>query len=227
MPFAVFPIDVHLTGGQPWWRGLIGPALLAATAIIAAWIAANTANKRQAAQLAHDRELQAEQLAYDREQRNRQHVRDAVDEAVRGIDAAVRVLFQYEARIVEGDQERNRRRGLLADEAGGVIPKPAILEALIAETTEIQADSDAAYDASIEMTSQNLRLALRLGDKHPIVKAHQAFRDAYSTRHDALVHLYQRPLTDEDRAGIRNASQVGNAIMASFTKSCREWFEEG
>lgn len=73
---------------------MVGPALIAVTAIVAAWIASRTANRRQQQQLVHDREvqraqllrnrglqeaqlshdgvLQKAQLAYDREQRNRQ-----------------------------------------------------------------------------------------------------------------------------------------------------------
>ncbi|MBS1892284.1 MAG: hypothetical protein JST59_13390 [Actinobacteria bacterium] len=106
----IIPIEVHTAGGKELWQELIGPVLLALTAIIAAWIAARTANHRQQEQLANDRHLQADQLAYDREQRNRQHVRDTVDEAVRGVDAALRAMFDYEAKIVVGDAQRNDRR---------------------------------------------------------------------------------------------------------------------
>ncbi len=93
-------VDVHLVGGDPWWHQVIGPALIAVTAIVAAYISARTANHRQQEQLSHDRELhgaqlaydlelQEAQLAYDREQRNRQHVRDTIDSAVGSLYAAM------------------------------------------------------------------------------------------------------------------------------------------
>lgn len=88
---------------------MIGPALIAVTAIAAAVIAAKTANRRQGAQLkhsrelqadqlAHDRELQKAQLAYDRRQRGREHTRVSVDDATRGVERAIRILAEYEGR---------------------------------------------------------------------------------------------------------------------------------
>jgi hypothetical protein len=121
-------MDVHLVGGDPWWHQVIGPALIAATAIVAAWIAARTANRRQQeqlshdlelqkAQLVHDRELQGAQLAYDREQRNRQHVRDTIDSAVRGLYAAMRQSAEYQGLILTGDEKRDEYRRIADDEA--------------------------------------------------------------------------------------------------------------
>ncbi|MGH3373134.1 MAG: hypothetical protein ACRDP6_00195 [Actinoallomurus sp.] len=219
-------VEVHLVGGDPWWQELVGPVLLAATAIIAAWIAAKTANERQAAQLAHDRELQIEQLTYDREQRNRQHVRDAVDDAVRSVDAALRLMFEYEALILIGDDQRTERRRVLDDDALPTV-KAEALSALKDETDEIHAHSQAVYDANIDLTSQNLRLSLRLGKDHQIVKSQQALRDVYATRHGTLEPLYKRPLTDKDREEIHAASKSTEAIFNSFFQECRRWFEEG
>ena len=71
-------ISVHLVGGDPWWHQVIGPALIALTAVVAAWIAARTANRRQQQQLSHDRDLQQAQLAYDSDRQEAQlsHDRD-------------------------------------------------------------------------------------------------------------------------------------------------------
>ena len=220
-------VEVHLIGGDPWWQELVGPVLLAATAIIAAWIAAKTANQRQAAQLANDQELQKAQLAYDREQRNRQHVRDAVDDAVRGVDAALRLMFEYEALIVVGDAQRTERRNVLGDEEASSVVKREALETLKEETDEIHAKSQAVYDATIDLASENLRLSLRLGNDHRIVKGQQALRDAYSTRHEVLEPLRKRPLTDKDRQEIDAASESTLAAFHSFFEGCRRWFEEG
>jgi len=220
-------LNVHLTGGKPLWQELAGPALLAVTAILAAAIAARTANARQGQQLAHDRELQAEQLAYDREQRNRQHVRDAVDDSVRSVDSALRLMFEYEAVILIGDDQRTERRSVLDDDGAPPPVKAEALSALKEETDEIHAQSQAVYDATIDLSSENLRLSLRLGKDHQIVKSQQALRDVYSTRHSTLEPLYKRPLTDKDREEIRSASKSTEAIFNSFFQDCRKWFEEG
>lgn len=220
-------IDVHLTGGQPWWQELVGPVLLAATAIVAAAIAARTANTRQGQQLAHDRELQKEQLAYDREQRNRQHVRDAVDDSVRGIDAALRVMFEYEGLIVVGDNQRTERRSVLGGDGMRPTVEAVALSALKEETDEIQAKSQAVYDAAIDLNSENLRLSLRLGKDHQIVRSQQALRDVYSERHSLLKPLHKRPLTDKDREQIRSVSKSTAEAFSSFFQDCRRWFEVG
>ena len=222
-----FAVDVHLVGSDPWWHGLIGPVLLAATAIVAAWIAARTANHRQQEQLTHDRELQKVQLAYDREQRNRQHVRDAVDDAVRSVDAALRFMFEYEALIMVGDPQRTERRNVVDDGGASSNATADALRALKEETDEIHAQSQAVYDANIDLTSENLRLSLRLGKDHAIVKSQQALRDVYATRHSTLEPLYKRPLTDKDREEIHSASKSTEAIFYSFFEDCRRWFEEG
>ncbi len=227
MAEALFTIPIHLTGGHSLLEDLIGPALLALTAILAAGIAARTANERQAAQLAHDRELQKVQLAHDREQRNRQHVRDSVDDAVHSVDAALRLMFEYEALIMVGDPQRTERRNVLDDGGASSNAKADALRALKEETDEIHAQSQAVYDANIDLTSENLRLSLRLGKDHAIVKSQQALRDVYATRHDTLEPLYKRPLTDKDREEIHSASKSTEAIFYSFFEDCRKWFEEG
>lgn len=220
-------VNVHIVGGDPWWHQAVGPALIAAIAIAAAWIAARTANHRQQEQLNHDRELQKEQLAYDREQRNRQHVRDAVDDSVRSVDAALRLMFEYEALILIGDDQRTERRSVLDGGPASPTVKAEALSALKEEMDEIHAKSQAVYDANIDLTSENLRLSLRLGKDHQIAKSQQALRDVYSTRHSTLEPMYKRPLTAKDREAIRSASKSTQAIFNSFYQDCRRWFEEG
>lgn len=222
---ALFDIHIDLSGNHD----LIGPAVIAITAILAAMIAARTANQRQEAQLNHDRELQSElqteRLAYDREQWNRQHIRDTVDDALRGVDAAIRTIAEYEAKIVVGDGQRSERRKVLSgkDKASPLQLEEAV-KGLRAETADIHTSSQATYDAAIDLTSMNLRLGVRLGKNHPIVKSHQAFRDVYSTRSESLRPLSSRPLTDDDRTQIRAAGDSTNAILTTFFNECREWF---
>ena len=207
--------DVHIVGGYRRHQ-VIGPALIAATAIAAAWIAARTANHRQQEQLDHDRELQAEQLAYDREQRNRQHARDAVDDSVGGVDAALRLMFEYEALIMVGDNQRNERRAVLDDD--GMLPAH---QGGGAQRPQRGNGRDPRPEPDRLLRDHRPHLGepapvLRLGKDHQIVKSQQALRDVYSTRHSTLEHLYKRPLTDEDREQVRSASKSTEAIFYSF-----------
>ena len=219
-------LNVHLVGGDPWWHQLIGPVLLAATAIIAAWIAAKTANKRQAAQLAHDRGLQKEQFAYDREQRNRQDTRDMVDEAVKGTDDAVRIMAEFVAAIVSGDESRHINRATAAALAQGPTTPDGPAQRLTEELEVLRGLNSSLFDASIEMTSQTLRLSLRLGLRHPIVETHIAFRLAFNSRHAAMTPLHKRSITEEDRVAFEAAEQSSSDAHEAFVEACREWLME-
>lgn len=219
-------LNVHLTGGDPWWHQVVGPALVAMTAIAAAWLAARTANHRQQEQLGHDRDLQKAQFAYDREQRNRQDVRDAVDEAVKGTDDAVRVMAEFVAAIVSGDESRHINRATAAVLAQGPTTPDGPAQRLTEELEVLRGLNRALFDASIEMTSQTLRLSLRLGLHHPIVETHLAFRRAFSSRHDAMSPLHTRSITEEDRAGFGAAEQSSSDTHEAFVEACREWLME-
>ena len=227
---SIYPIEVRLTGGKPWWHELIGPVLLSLTAVAAAAIAAKTANSRQAAQLASDSELQSklqsERLAYDREQRNRQHIRDTVDEAMRGVDSAFRIIAEYEATIVVNESERTENRKVMDDDGVPLDERSKKLEALSDEINQLSVAGEAVYDAGTDLLSENLRLAVRLGKGHPIVKSHGSFHDAYSKRHETLKPLSKRPITDDDRSRLDAENNATSSLAANFLERCREWFEE-
>lgn len=219
-------IDVHVVGGDPWWQELIGPVLLAVTAIIAAWIAAKTANQRQAAQLSHDQDLQRAQFAYDREQRNRQDARDVVDESVKGTDDAVRLIAKFFAVTVAGDESRQINRAAAASVAGGPITPDGPAQRLTEELEVLRGLNRALFDTSIEMTSQTLRLSLRLGLRHPIVETHIAFRSAFNSRHEGMTPLHNRSITEEDRVAFEATEQSSSDTHEAFVEACREWLME-
>jgi hypothetical protein len=216
--------DVHLTGGKPLWQELAGPVLLAATAIVAAWIAANTANQRQAAQLANDRELQKAQLAYDREQRNRQHVRDTIDSAVRSVDAAMRQAMQHEALVLIGDEKRDESRRILNDESVSSADREAALRRYEEAMDEVATAIQKGFEASSELTSGSFRLSLRLGPDHPICQSHDDYVAAYAVCFETLRDLPAVKLSDDDEKGIKAAADIADNAMMEFLSSCREWF---
>lgn len=229
-------VEMHLVGGDPWWHQVIGPALIAVTAIVAAWIAARTANHRQQeqllhdrelqeAQLAYDRELQGEQLAYDREQRNRQHVRDTIDSAVRGLYTAMRQLAEYQVLILTGDEKRDGYRRTADDEAAPDADRDAAIRDYEEAMNAVGAATLKGFEVSAELMSQSLRLSLRLGVEHHICKSHTAYYEAYGTCFEILRNLPTVKMSDEDRDKVKAADDAEGAAMRDFLSACREWFE--
>jgi len=229
--------QVHLVGGDPWWHQVIGSALIAVTAIVAAWIAARTANRRQQeqlshdrelqkAQLSHDRELQMAQLAYDREQRNRQHVRDAIDSAVRSLYAAVKQLAEYQALILTGDEKRDNDRQVADDETLPDAERDAAIRSYEESMNEIGAATLRGFEVSAELMSQSVRLSLRLGVEHPICETHTVYRETHGTCFEILHNLPTVKMSDEERRNVETASAAEGAAMSDFLSSCRRWFED-
>jgi hypothetical protein len=227
MAWALISISLHLTGGRSLLEDLLGPLLISLTAILAAVIAARAANKRQAAQLAHGRELQAEQLAYDREQRNRQHVRDTVDDAVQDADAAYRVMADLASRIDAGDTNRHQRRTLIDNPNVSLTFKDSAIDIHQQDIDELKSSSAAAYDSIMDLASQNIRLVLRLGEGHVVPKAHEEFRAKYIARQEVLVGKHEALLTAGDRQMMLKAFEDEARAMVAFLSACRMWFEEG
>jgi hypothetical protein len=212
-------LNVHIANGPAWWLSFIGPVLAAVTAIAAAAIAARTANRRQREQLAHDRALQSDQLAYDREQRNRAHARDALDDAIAGADAAIQQLAQWRVAIFSTED----RRSELREAVKGGVASVAEFEELKGETAKLHQEGQDLYDASILMTSQGLRLGIRLGLEHPLVKAHDDFGSRFSERHELLQPLTLRAAIDEDREALDKVEQADTIAFGVFVESCEHW----
>ncbi len=205
---------------------MIGPALIAVTAVVAAWIAARTANHRQQEQLLHDRELQKAQLAYDREQRNRQHARDTIDSAVRSLDAAIRQSAEYQALIFTGDEKRDQYRRIANDEATPDAERAAAIRDYEEAMNAIRSATVKGFEISTELTSESLRLSLRLGVEHPICESHTAYHAAYGTCFEILRDLPTAKMTDGDREKVKAADAAEEAAMIDFLSSCRRWFED-
>jgi hypothetical protein len=199
--------------------------LLAATAIAAAWIAARTANHRQQEQLDHDRKLQKEQLAYDREQRNRQHVRDAIDEAVKGADEATRAMAAFSTPVKLGEERRQINRAAAAAYQGPDGPDSPRSK-IAKELKELSELSAAVYDASLELTSHGLRLSIRLGAEHPVVMSHIAFRVAYRERHDILDEVALGAITEDERVELDVSDELASSALEGFFDACRAWLTD-
>ena len=218
-------LNVHLTGSKPLWQELVGPVLLAATAIAAAWIAARTANHRQQEQLDHDRKLQKEQLAYDREQRNREHVRDAIDEAVKGADEATRAMAEFSTPVKLGEEQRQINRATAAAYHGPDGPDSPGSK-VVKELKELSELSTAVHDASLELASHSLRLSIRLGAEHPVVMTHNAFRVAFRQRHNILHKVALGSITDDERGELDETDEFASSTLEGFFAACRVWLTD-
>ncbi len=234
---VVGSIDVHLTGGSAWWHELVGPFLLAVTAILAAIIAAKTANKRQGEQLAHDRglqadrllhdrKLQASQLAYDREQRNREHVRDRIDSAVLMVDQAVRAYTEFQREIRYVAAHRSELQAIAANPNGEAEEHENVASLLQEKIDALRDVNVRARTLSAELVSEGVRLSLRLGTNSSIFKAHRTFRRNYSTRIDYLESLGEAPSSSEIEEGNADKMETIEGVAAGFLAECRTWFEE-
>jgi hypothetical protein len=222
--------------------------LIALTAIIAAWVAAGTANRRQQqqlshdrdlhlaqlaydrdrqeAQLAHDRDLQKTQLAYDREQRNRQHVRDTIDSVARNHYRAMRQLAECQGAILTGDEKREGYRRTIEDETLPDLEREAAVRDYEDAMEAIGETVVKGFDISSELMSDNLRLDLRLGVEHPICKSHMAYVEAYGAAFKILTDLPTAKMTEEDQKRVKEADAAETAAVVGFLSSCRSWFED-
>ncbi len=234
---VVGSIEVHLTGGSSWWHELIGPFLLAVTAILAAVIAAKTANKRQGEQLlhdrnlqadrlAHDRKLQAGQLAYDREQHNREHVRDRIDSAVLMVDQAVRTYTEYQREIRHVAALRSTLQAV-ADNPSAKAEEYEEADSLLQDQIgDLRDVKIRAQTLSAELVSEGVRLSLRLGTNSSIFEAHKSFRQNYSARIDYLAGLGETPSSGEVEGENVDGMKSIERVAAEFLAECRAWFEE-
>jgi hypothetical protein len=218
-------VNVHIVGGDPWWHQVIGPVLIAATAIAAAWIAARTANHRQQEQLDHDRKLQKGQLAYDREQRNRQYGRDAIDEAVKGADEATRAMAEFSTPVRLGEEQRQINRATAAAYKGPDGPGSPRSK-IVKELKDLKELSTAVHDASLELASQNLRLSIRLGAEHPVVMTHNAFRLAFRRRHNILDKVALGSITENERSKLDETDEFASSALEGFFAGCRVWLTD-
>lgn len=168
--------EVRLVGGDEWWEA---PLIAAAATFVVAAIAALTAERRLRKQLGTDLKIHEEKLAYDRQERNRDHVRNAMDDCVAGIRDAVLLLQTYEKAILEGEPRRavNRLTAKGTGKLFDLAPETARQD-LAREIEALVAPSAAVASAPVNLQSDNFRLQARPGspasrrDEPPKVHRH-------------------------------------------------------
>jgi hypothetical protein len=193
------PIEVEVVGGGADLIDFLGPALIALAAVFAAWLAAHTANRRQQEQLNHDRSL-----------RERELLRNTLDEVVESATRCIRELSEFSARGQVGDKQQDE--GSAEDK----------LDALAVELMEAE---DRTHALTLEMWSNTLRLHLRLPEKHPITISHEELVDACRAWYKTLAATgTKRRRTAEQVAAESDAKDAASAAFSVFMDASRDWF---
>lgn len=192
------PVEVKLVGGGADLIDFLGPALIALAAVCAAWLAAHTANKRQQEQLDHDRTL-----------RERELLRNTLDEVVESATRCIRELSEFSARAQVGDKQQDE--GSAEDK----------LDALAVELMEAE---DRTHALTLEMWSNTLRLHLRLPQSHPITISHEDLVDACRDWYKTLAATGTERRTAEQVAAESDAKDAASAAFSVFMEASRAWF---
>jgi hypothetical protein len=239
--FAIL-VKVEQVGGPNFLEGLIGPALVAVAAIIAAGLAAWVARRNHSSQLAHDRQL-----------RDTGYARRSIGLAVEDISEAVNAATTHGTLAWGASKasEKSRQATALVDEAPYLtydemgervdMRTPEMVEAespewrieeaamMEAEVEAVEAETKAAERAMASrrvLSEQITRLAadgwklqIYIGVKAEVVSRHQAVTHALSDWYD------RNSLTEDGSWKLKDEPSIEPVAeaMAEFVKACQEW----
>ena len=195
--------------------GLAGPALISCAAVIAAYIAAKTAYKRQRAQLAHDLTV-----------RSIEHIRDAIDQAVEVVHETSKAFADFRLSIPDWEE---KRPGLEAElEADDTSPdaRQKARDDLVAMLDEVTDEHGAAIDRLVEMVAMETRLKLRLGSNNDIPQLTSSLRAAWQ-RFAASLMVGQTDFRSSEQIEETEAIEAeADGLYSEFHLACERWLTE-
>jgi len=205
MRFAAAVQQVEIVRDGGWWQQNGGSVAIAVAAVIAAGLAAYVAIRNTRQQLDHDREL-----------RNREHIRDTIDEAASKASDLRTSIDKLVATVQALEKLRNAE-----EEAGQVDPeRESNRKKLIGER------EDEALSCLFPSREVAARLELRLDGQHSIVTSYRALHGALYT---ALVSSSLEPgewRSQEIRDGDQLRGDEVKKAYDAFRQSCRSWSNE-
>ena len=207
-------VEVELVGGESFWVGLAGPALIAIAAVIAAIVAARTANQRQAAQLWHDLEARREE-----------HVRDALDLAVEQIPEMLSAVHQTEFAVEGLEARRPDLQATIEDFSAPEDVQRQAEKALAELKLELASRAKHAHEKSPEMLSASIRLNIRLGDDSELADAHEALFTAWDKQLDSLGSAATENRNNDELASYEDLDANATAAYSAFYAVCRDWLK--
>lgn len=204
--------EVELVNGGAWWHG---PVVAACAAIAVAAIAAYTANRRQAAQLRHDRDLHF-----------REGTRDVVDKAATTAIATLRAVTELEVEIRDGEDPRKAAEMLGSSPKGKTAAEAEeILAKLEKSGEEVIRALTSAGERIEDLQTEGVRLSLRMGFKDSAVDAYNAFEKASRARKNYLYESIESGLKRADK--LKELEKAQTDEHARFLSECDVWYEEG
>jgi hypothetical protein len=210
---AVF--EVELVGGEGFLAGLGGPALIAGAAVVAAFIAARTANARLREQLAHDLVV-----------RRAEHVRDALDAAVELAHETVKALVDFELIIDDWEDERPQFEAEALSDEKTTEEQRAILAQARKGVDNVMAADKALTERMVEMLATTTRLRLRLGSSHAIPTLYDELRQGWRELIDVLGNGETARRTKEERDKCEELDAETNQLYEEFHQACERWLDE-
>jgi hypothetical protein len=209
-------LEVETVGGEPEWLHILlaagGPILIATAAVIAAFVAAKTANTRQ-----------REQLAHDLLKRRVDDVRSTLDAAAELALASATVLVDFELAVENWEEEsaaiktEGANPGLTPDDRAALMVKAA------AAKDGFLAANRALTETLIEMMGTKVRLQLRLGSGHPIPDLYERLRIEYRRHGDFFSKGVAGGRTDAERKEEEDHQAVRDEVFEGFFSACEEW----
>jgi hypothetical protein len=218
---AVFnePVEVQVVGGNSQaleiLLTLIAPMLIAGAAVMAARIAAATANKRQREQLAHDLIV-----------RSMQHIRDAIDEAVEIVYEGSKAVADFSISIPLWEVSRPALEAQLVDEEASPEAKKMAKERLMSELGEVTSEHGGTLDQLSELLASSTRLKLRLGSNHEIPKLAESLRRAWAELTALLIKGQTASRTPEEITETEEKEHEADGIYSEFHLACERWLTE-
>jgi hypothetical protein len=197
---------VELIGGESW----LEHDSIAIAAISAAVLAALVAILNRRAQLDHDREM-----------RNRDHVRDTIDEVVELTSEAVKAtsLFHTQLRTVE-----SKRKQQAMAEVDEETFSAGQEEELVSFEEELGTRANHLYEALVALHPVNVRLIMRLGETDAICETFETTRKAIE-----VFYVEGVPGLDGNRDSAQQDNQRKEEVRDSFSTfryACYGWFKD-
>jgi hypothetical protein len=189
-------VEVELVGGESWLR----ENSVAVAAIFAAIVAATVSVLNQRSQLKHDRYL-----------RNRDHVRDAIDNAIVVANEVRTAVDRLAVKVTGLEEERDE---MDADE-------------LTARAGQISERQEVALTKLHSMRAARSRLEIRFGEKDPVLEEYQTALDAFI---ELSREINQGLVDNRSEELLKKESELEEAALSSlvlFQEACRDWFNDG
>lgn len=213
------PVEVQLVGDNGYGLdvvvAIIGPLLIALAAVVAAFVAAHTANRRQRAQLDHDLEV-----------RHREYVRDVLDSSVELARRSMErvAAFKQSVEMLEG--KRFALTAAVEDPEGSPSDQESARAALGGLLESYARSSSEAGRAIVEMSAAHFRLGLALGLRHDVAAAFETLGDKADELVDSLSPGLSENRSEQARVDSSALDDEVGTAFGVFMARCEEWLAE-